>query len=346
MGDDPAPGVHADERLPLQVPALGRARRQRRQRPGHREAAHRRDRRPRSRSSASARSGRRRGHFDHIHIDVANSGPIGVGGGDGGAVGALEETGLDVKLIDWDAEYTPFGGFGGLASRRLLRRAARPCRSRASSARVLDRYATRAPARAAVGVRGRDRRVRRAQPHLRRPRLARRVPAAPVGEDLGHRGGDHEPRCTRPTSTCARRSSARTGRGPRQSAGQLAQAVQSSGFPLRYDQVQMQAHGADGEGVRVMRLALVLVSCGWRSRAAACSTTSGPRDAGDARSRALRAAGGHEQREPDARASSRRLRSSRRARRSPPSWTRARSGSSTWAAPSASSPPASTPPRT
>jgi putative Flp pilus-assembly TadE/G-like protein len=41
------------------------------------------------------------GHFDHIHIDVANSGAIGVGGGSGGAVGALEETGLDVKLIDW-----------------------------------------------------------------------------------------------------------------------------------------------------------------------------------------------------------------------------------------------------
>ena len=56
------------------------------------------------------------GHFDHIHIDVANSGAIGAGGGDGGAVGALEETGLDVKLIDWEAEYTPFGGFGGLAS--------------------------------------------------------------------------------------------------------------------------------------------------------------------------------------------------------------------------------------
>ena len=32
MGDDPAAGVHADERLPLQVPALRRARRQRRQR--------------------------------------------------------------------------------------------------------------------------------------------------------------------------------------------------------------------------------------------------------------------------------------------------------------------------
>ena len=67
------------------------------------------------------------GHFDHIHIDIANSGPIGIGGGNGGAVGALEETGLDVKLIDWDAGYTPFGGFGGLGSRRRST-AARPTR--------------------------------------------------------------------------------------------------------------------------------------------------------------------------------------------------------------------------
>jgi len=62
------------------------------------------------------------GHFDHIHIDVANSGPIGIGGGDGGAVGALEETGLDVKLIDWNASYEPFtGGFGGSLSYTLSR---------------------------------------------------------------------------------------------------------------------------------------------------------------------------------------------------------------------------------
>ncbi|HET6547448.1 MAG TPA: pilus assembly protein TadG-related protein [Solirubrobacter sp.] len=52
------------------------------------------------------------GHFDHIHIDLANSGPIGAGFGTGGAVGALEETMLDVQLIDWDAAYLPFGGFG------------------------------------------------------------------------------------------------------------------------------------------------------------------------------------------------------------------------------------------
>ena len=76
------------------------------------------------------------GHFDHIHIDVANSGAIGVGGGAGGAVGALEETGLDVKLIDWDASYVPFTGlFGGLRDRDLLRREPRPARGQDASAR-------------------------------------------------------------------------------------------------------------------------------------------------------------------------------------------------------------------
>src|SRR5262249_44538873 len=38
---------------------------------------------------------------------------IGAGFGTGGAVGALEETMLDVKLIDWNAEELPFGGLGG-----------------------------------------------------------------------------------------------------------------------------------------------------------------------------------------------------------------------------------------
>ena len=53
------------------------------------------------------------GHFDHIHIDVANSGSIGAGFGSGGSVGALEDTFLQVKLLDWDAAANDFLGFGG-----------------------------------------------------------------------------------------------------------------------------------------------------------------------------------------------------------------------------------------
>ena len=145
----------------------------------------------RCRSSASARSGRRPGHFDHIHIDVANSGAIGVGGGDGGAVGALEETGLDVKLIDWDAAYMPFGGFGGLGSGGFYGGPPDPdvASDDLRRARRHERLAEDPPG----DVRDRDRRVRRAQPPLRRPRLGRRLPAAHLA-GLGPRLLDHGPR--------------------------------------------------------------------------------------------------------------------------------------------------------
>ena len=79
------------------------------------------------------------GHFDHIHIDVANSGAIGVGGGAGGAVGALEETSLEIKLIDWEAAYSPFGGFGGLGGGGSFAGPPDPDVAR-TICRVLDRH--------------------------------------------------------------------------------------------------------------------------------------------------------------------------------------------------------------
>ena len=53
------------------------------------------------------------GHYDHMHIDA---GCCDIGVGTAGPVGAgpIEDTTLDVKLIDWDAPYIAFGGFGGL----------------------------------------------------------------------------------------------------------------------------------------------------------------------------------------------------------------------------------------
>jgi hypothetical protein len=53
------------------------------------------------------------GHYDHIHIDVANSPSIGAGFGSGGSVGGLEDTLLEVKLLDWDAASPNWFGFGG-----------------------------------------------------------------------------------------------------------------------------------------------------------------------------------------------------------------------------------------
>ena len=49
-------------------------------------------------------------HFDHIHINPGAG--EGIGGSGGGAVGSLQHTGLEVKLIDWDAP-SPVGFASG-----------------------------------------------------------------------------------------------------------------------------------------------------------------------------------------------------------------------------------------
>jgi hypothetical protein len=57
------------------------------------------------------------GHFNHLHVDIASSGPIGAGSGgnDGGFAGPLEDVMLEVRLIDWNAPAAAFvlGGVGG-----------------------------------------------------------------------------------------------------------------------------------------------------------------------------------------------------------------------------------------
>jgi hypothetical protein len=56
------------------------------------------------------------GHYNHLHVDIANSGPIGAGSGghDGGFAGPLEDVLLTVRLIDYDAPASQFFGLGGV----------------------------------------------------------------------------------------------------------------------------------------------------------------------------------------------------------------------------------------
>jgi hypothetical protein len=56
------------------------------------------------------------GHNNHLHVDIANSGPIGAGSGGnmGGFTGPLDDALLEVRLIDWDAPTTEFFGLGGV----------------------------------------------------------------------------------------------------------------------------------------------------------------------------------------------------------------------------------------
>jgi hypothetical protein len=179
------------------------------------------------------------GHFDHIHIDLANSGAIGVGGSDGGAVGALEETGLDVKLIDWDAAYTPFGGFGGLYAGGTyggppnMKIAAIICD-------VLDKYAAGARVRlsafeAAIVESGVHNLTYGDRDSLgvfqQRPSMVYWGTAAQIMDPV--HAADIYIR-----TAIARQNLPDVRYG---TAGQLAQKVQGSAYPLRYDQVQMQA---------------------------------------------------------------------------------------------------------
>jgi hypothetical protein len=60
------------------------------------------------------------GHFNHLHVDVANSGlsmGAGTAGGgnglNGGFTGPLDDALLEVRLIDWDAPASQFSGLGG-----------------------------------------------------------------------------------------------------------------------------------------------------------------------------------------------------------------------------------------
>jgi hypothetical protein len=174
------------------------------------------------------------GHTNHIHIDLANSGAIGAGFGDGGAVGALEETMLEIKLIDWEAKLLPFSGLGGLGSGGFYGGPPDPDVARAICGALDDANAS---------------------PKIRLAAFETAIVESGV-HNLNY--GDLDS-----VGVFQQRTSQGWGKGysvmdpggaagefirraklanqSGQSAGQLAQAVQISGYPLRYDQVALQA---------------------------------------------------------------------------------------------------------
>jgi hypothetical protein len=177
------------------------------------------------------------GHFDHIHIDVANSGPIGIGGDDGGAVGALEETGLDVKLIDWEAAYTPFGGFGGLGSGGFYGGPPSPevakalCGALEAANGVTPKIqlATFETAIVESGVHNLS---------------YGDLDSVGVFQQRTSQGWGNGYSVMDPAGAAGefiRRAKIQNAAHPAYTAGQLSQSVQISGFPLRYDQVAGQA---------------------------------------------------------------------------------------------------------
>ena len=174
------------------------------------------------------------GHYDHIHIDVANSGPIGAGFGNGGAVGPLEDTTLDVQLIDWNASYAPFGGFGGLGGGGHYSGPPDPDVARTICA-VLDRYRAGSKVRLAAfeaaivesGVHNLNYGDRDSLGvYQQRPSVGAWGTAAQIM--------DPEHAAMMFIVDAIRKNGG-------QSAGQLAQDVQVSAFPDRYDAVAGQA---------------------------------------------------------------------------------------------------------
>ena len=175
------------------------------------------------------------GHYDHVHIDVAASASIGSGFSPGGAVGALEETMLTVKLIDWNAATLPFGGLGGAGGSGFFGGAPDPGVARTICA-VLDRYG--------------------APPKVRLAAFEAAIVESGVHNlNYGDRDslGVYQQRWTQGWGTPAQildpeyaatqfiTRAIRANGG--QSAGQLAQDVQISAYPDRYDGVAVQAAG-------------------------------------------------------------------------------------------------------
>jgi hypothetical protein len=172
-------------------------------------------------------------HYNHLHVDIANSGPIGAGSGgaNGGFAGPLEDVLLEVRLIDYDAPYAPFYGFGGVGggffygppdpvAARAICSVAR--RFKASDKVILAAY------EAAIVESG--------------------VHSLPFGDrdSIGlfqqrDSWGTFAQRMNPVWASIQFIRKAKAQNAPWMSAGQLAQDVQRSAFPERYDQVRGQA---------------------------------------------------------------------------------------------------------
>jgi hypothetical protein len=172
-------------------------------------------------------------HYDHIHIDIANTGAIGAGSGsDGGFAGPLEDVLLEIKLIDWDTPYADFAmGFGGVGGSYFTGppdpKAARAICSVARSLGASDKVLL-AAYEAAIVESG--------------------VHSLPYG-DLDSIGlyqqrdswGSFAQRMDPFWASRQFLVKAIRQNEPWMSAGQLAQDVQVSAFPERYDQRRTQA---------------------------------------------------------------------------------------------------------
>lgn len=176
------------------------------------------------------------GHFNHLHVDIGLSGAIG-GAGIGGP---LEDALMAVRLVDWEASFAPFHGFGGIGAGGFYGGPPDPAVGRAIC-RVLDRHDAPPKVRLAAfeaaivesGVHNLDHGDRDSLGAFQqRPSMGWGTPAQIL---------DPEYAATQFVTRAIRADQ------DWMSAGQLAQAVQRSAFPERYDQRASQAASLLGE---------------------------------------------------------------------------------------------------
>jgi hypothetical protein len=177
------------------------------------------------------------GHYNHLHVDIGNSGLI---GGFGGIGGPLEDALMAVRLVDWEAAYAPFYGFGGVGAGGFYGGPPDPAVAKAICT-VLDRYDAPPRVRLAAfeaaivesGVHNLNYGDRDSiGPFQQRPSMGWGTPAQIMNPIYS---------ATQFVTRAIRAN--RDG----MSAGQLAQAVQRSAFPERYDQRASQAMSLMGQ---------------------------------------------------------------------------------------------------
>ena len=174
------------------------------------------------------------GHYNHLHVDIGRSGNIGGGSAFGGIGGPLEDAMMAIKLIDWDAALAPFYGFGGVGAGGFY--GGPPDEGVAKAiCTVLDKYD--APPRVRLAAFE----AAIVESGVHNLNYGDRDSIGPFQQRPSQGWGTPEQIMNPIYSATQFVTRAIRANRDGMSAGQLAQAVQISAFPERYDQRASQA---------------------------------------------------------------------------------------------------------
>lgn len=176
------------------------------------------------------------GHFDHLHVDAGRGGSIGGATAPGGAVGPLEDAGLNVRLVDWEAPFAQFSPFGPVSGGTSSPGPVDP-----AVARTICQVAHQLGANAKVLLSAYEAAI--VESGVRNLNYGDRDSLG-VFQQRPSQGWGTPAQIMNPSYAAHQyisRAIASDRRNRGLSPGQLAQSVQRSAFPERYDQRQGQA---------------------------------------------------------------------------------------------------------